>query len=151
MSEDSALQSYVEAIKATMRDRPELNRLIEGEEHKDGDRKKALEEALDRLNAMPPLTAFTFSDCPFRSYLMDLAIIRLLRSLLYLLERNAMDVSDPGGVAAYKKQRDYIRGTIQEMRGEVIPELREAKKARALQEAIAYSGTVESSYYGNNW
>jgi len=151
MSTDSPLQSYVEAVKATMRDRPDLNALIEGEEHKDEDRVKALEEALDWLNSTPPLTEYTFVDCPFRRYLIDLSIIRLLRSLLYLLERNALEVSDPGGVAATKTQRDYIRRTIQELRAEVLPELKEAKKARALMDSIAYSGSVGSSYYGNNW
>ena len=151
MSEASTLQSYADAIKATMRDRPELNSLIEGEEHKDESRKKAVEEALDWLNGIAPLTEYTLSDCPYRRYLIDMAIMRLLRSLLYLLERNAIDVADPGGAAAYKKQRDYIRQTIQELRSEVIPELREAKKARGLMDAIAYSGSTSSSYYGNDW
>ena len=151
MSEDSALQSLVDEIKTTMRDRVGLNKLIEGEEHKDRDRKIALQRALDQLNSLPPLTDFTFTTCPFRYFLVTLATAHLLRSLLFLLERNEVDVADAGGVASRKKQVDLIRGTIQELRQEAIPELREAKKAYALIDAIGYSGTINSSYYGNNW
>ena len=151
MSEGSVLQSYVDAVKESMRDQPHLNRLIEGEEHKDLNRKKALEEALDQLNALPPLTNFTFESCPFKSYLIDLAIARLLRSLLFLLERNETDIADGGGVVVKKKQIDLIRQTIDELRKEVIPLLEASKQAWALSDAIGYSGTVYSGYYGNNW
>ena len=151
MSEDSALQAFADDVREAMRDYPQLNKLIDGEEHKDKDRKKALEQALEQVNLTPPLTDYTFATCPFRTALIDLAIARLLRTLLYLLERNEMDASDGGGVVARKKQIDLIRSTIQEIRGAVIPELRETKKAVALHEAIGVSGSIYSDYYGNNW
>jgi len=151
MSEESALQSYADAVRTFMRDRPDLNRLIEGEEHGDDRRKKAIMEALDILNSVPPITDFTLEDCPFRTYLQDLSCSRLLQSLLFLLERNELKVVDGGGVGAVKTQIDRAAQTAAYIRKEVIPMLQEAKRAYSLGLALDASGSVGSYYYGGNW
>jgi len=151
MSEAQALQFYADQIRDYMRDRADLNKLIEGEEHTDAMRKRAIEEALDNANSLPPLTEYSAEDFPYRTVLVDLATSRLLLSLALLMERNDLQVADAGGVAAKKTQVSALRPAANELRSMAMARLEGAKHARAVQEAVGLSGPIYSSYYGNNW
>jgi hypothetical protein len=142
MSDDAALLQYTEAIAQFMRDRPDLNRLISGVEHDENRRTRAVYEAL---------TNYTLADCPYPVFLSDMAVLRLLKSLYLLLERNDTDVQDAGGVASKKNQVATLPKTIESMERTVLAKLSEAKKARALFDAIGASGTHYSSYYTKRW
>lgn len=151
MSEEAVLKQYIDAVREAMRDYPEFNRLIDGEENDDRRRARAIYEALDQLNSIVPPTDFTLEECPWPTFLTDLAVVRLLKSLLHLLQRNDITIQDSGGVVAKENQVSLLPWTIEYLERSTITQLIEAKKARALQQAIAASGAYQSYYYRRKW
>ena len=89
----------VALIRAKMRDFPELNRLVAGQETSDGELFYALMETLEDYNMSPPLIAtVTLLAHPSPSLLINGAIVRVLESLAILQNRNHMVYSDGQGV-----------------------------------------------------
>lgn len=93
---DLALRSFVTMIRAFMRDYPELNRLITGEEHSDRLIAWAILDALDDFNTTPPITQIQLNRFPSRHILLRGAVISLLESLGMLMTRNQLTFSDGG-------------------------------------------------------
>lgn len=90
-----SLAAFVQEIRAFMRDRPELNRLIEGEENSDRMILWAIIDAVDDFNATPPPLSFTFDQIP-KSILRPGVVTRLLESVILLSIRNQLSYSDGG-------------------------------------------------------
>ncbi len=89
-------------------DYPELNHVLldrddgENEDFTDAELERALEQALNKINAFPPKTVYSFSSFPSKwhySLLIDLSIVRLLMMKGILRTRNEMPYQDSGGVS----------------------------------------------------
>ncbi len=96
VSNNIALEQFIGLVRAFMRDYPELNRLIKGEEHSDRLIAWAAIDCLDDFNSTPPMTAYQFTNFPSKSLLRQGTVINLLESVGLLMTRNHLTFSDGG-------------------------------------------------------
>ena len=92
-------RDFVYAVRFFMRDHPELNRLVRGEESTDRQIAWAVLDALSDFNGTPPVTCYTFSYLMQRkqqSLLRRMTVIALLESVGMLQTRNHLNYSDGG-------------------------------------------------------
>ena len=83
------------AIRAKMRDYPELNRLIDGVETSDRMIAMAIMETIDDFNNTPPLIeSYSLSNFPSVSLLIRGSIINILESVGLLQTRNQLTYRD---------------------------------------------------------
>ena len=101
LSEDQ----FVGEVRDFVRDFPELNRLISGEESSDRMIRFCANLALDEWNTLPPLSGHAISNFPSRSILLYLTVIHLLSSVGLLKSRNAFAYSD-GGFTVQTEEHD---------------------------------------------
>ncbi len=139
-----ALQQFVGMVRAYMRDYPELNRLITGEEHSDRLIAWAIIDALEDFNTTPPMTQFQFSNFPSKGLLLRGAVINLLESVGLLMTRNHLTFSDGGIQVGVSDKTPLIQSWIQ-----LLTNKYEQKKDR-LKVAIniegGWGGGVHSEY-----
>ncbi|MCA8939611.1 MAG: hypothetical protein KDB07_07380 [Planctomycetes bacterium] len=90
-----SLAAFIQMMRAWLKDYPELNRLLEGEEHTDRMILWATIDAVDDFNATPPLVGFTFDQIPVSILKYGVANV-LMESLLFFSVRNSLAYSDGG-------------------------------------------------------
>lgn len=90
-----SLQQFIQMVRYWMRDFPELNRLVDGEEHTDRMILWATLDAVNDFNTSPPLVTMRFEQIP-PSLLKYGVAITLLESLTFLAARNSLSYSDGG-------------------------------------------------------
>src|SRR6056300_168271 len=91
------LGQFVTQVRQYLRDFPELNRLIDGEESSDRMIAWAAIDALDDINNTPPLIgAYTIDSFPYRSLLLRGTVIAVLESVGLLQTRNQINYNDGG-------------------------------------------------------
>lgn len=90
------LRQFVSVVRMFLRDYPELNRLIKGEENSNRIIAWAILDALDDFNTTPPMTSFQLSNFPSVSLLTRGTVISVLESLGQLMTRNQLTFSDGG-------------------------------------------------------
>lgn len=112
------IEAFVQEVRLYMRDFPELNRLIEGEESSDRMILWAVIDALEDFNASPPPITFTFDEIP-KSILRYAVVTTLLESVILLSARNSLAYSDGGINVNLDKTpllmqlREMMRGTYE--------------------------------------
>lgn len=112
-----------------MRDHPELNRLITGEESSNRLIEYCAILAMDEFNTTPPFSSFTIINFPSRVILLYLTIIHLLQSVGLLKSRNRLDYND-GGFSVRTEQQDQLyQRWIQIFRSQVDPHILRLKVA----------------------
>lgn len=92
-------RGFVASVREYMRDHPELNRLLRGEESTDRQIAWAVLDALSDFNGTPPLTTFSLDYLLQRqqhALLLRLTSITLLESVGLLQTRNHLNYSDGG-------------------------------------------------------
>lgn len=92
-------RDFVQMVRLYIRDFPELNRIIRGEESSDRMIAWALLDALADFNGTPPFTIFSLEDLLQRSQqalLLRMTVIALLESVGLLQTRNHINYSDGG-------------------------------------------------------
>jgi len=91
---------FINLVRAKMRDYPELNRLIAGQETSDRMIALAIMEAIDWFNTTPPLLGnnYKLSTFPSKSLLLRGTIICILESIGILQTRNHLVYSDGQGI-----------------------------------------------------
>jgi hypothetical protein len=93
------MRSFVATAREYMRDHPELNRLVRGEESSDRQIAWAVLDALSSFNGTPPLTAYILDELLMRNQhhlLLRMTIIALLESVALLQVRNHINYSNGG-------------------------------------------------------
>lgn len=97
MSRTDELMRFVAQVRAYLRDYPELNRLIDGEETSDRMIAWAVIDTLDDINNTPPfIGTFTCDNFPYRSLLLRGTVVTVLESVGLLQTRNQLQYSDGG-------------------------------------------------------
>jgi len=109
-----SMAQFTQVIRMYLRDYPELNRLLEGEEHHDRLIVWAILDALDDFNATPPPISVSFEMVP-KSILKHGVVVTLLESLLFLNTRNSLAYSD-GGINVNLDKTGPLLQMIQLMR-----------------------------------
>lgn len=92
-------QSFVQMVRLYLRDIPELNRLIAGEESSDRMIAWAVLDAIDTFNGTPHFTQMSLEDLLAknqRSLLLRMTVVALLESVGLLQTRNHLNYSDGG-------------------------------------------------------
>jgi hypothetical protein len=108
------MNDFVGMIRLYMRDFPELNRLIKGEETSDRMIAWAVMDALDDWNSTPPfLGNATIDGFPSLSLLREGTVIRLLESVGLLQTRNQLSFSDGGITVNHSDKTPLIMNWLQ--------------------------------------
>lgn len=139
-----ALEQFVGLVRAYVRDYPELNRLIKGEEHSDRLIAFAAMDALDDFNSTPPMTQYQFTNFPSKHLLLRGTVVTLLESIGLLMTRNHLNFSDGGIQVGVSDKTPLIQSWIQ-----LFTNKYEQKKDRlkvALNIEGGWGGGVHSEY-----
>lgn len=112
-SQDIALDQFVQAVRNFLRDFPELNRLIKGEEHSNRMIAWAVVDALDDFNSSPPFTGYNLNTFPSKYLLLRGTTISLLESVGLLMTRNHLTFSDGGIQVGVSDKTPLIQSWIQ--------------------------------------
>lgn len=94
-----AFQDFVQMVRLYMRDFPELNRIVAGEESSDRQIAWAVLDALSDFNGTPHLTAMSVEELLQRNQhalLRRMTVIALIESVGLLQTRNHINYSDGG-------------------------------------------------------
>jgi hypothetical protein len=93
------MRNFVAMVRLYIRDNPELNRLVRGEESNDRQIAWAVFDALSNFNGTPPLTNFIIDELLMRnqaSLLLRMTVVALLESVALLQIRNHINYSNGG-------------------------------------------------------
>jgi hypothetical protein len=134
-------------IRLYLRDFPELNRLISGEETSDRMIAWSVVDTLDDFNSSPPfIGSYGLRNFPSTSLLREGAVIRVLESVGLLQLRNQMNYSDGGITVSISDKSQFLMQWITMLRGSY-----EQKKTRikaSINVEMAFSGSgVFSEYF----
>ena len=157
MAFPNTLEKYVEELRGTIMDHPELNHVLldrddgENKDFVDAELERALKQALAKINAYPPRTSYTFGSFPSKWYytlLIDQAIVRLLMMKGILRTRNEMPYQDNGGISVDMRGKGQQYLSIAQMFFQMSQqELVTFKQAVSISQAW---GGVHSPY-GKQW
>ena len=140
--------NFVSVVRLFLRDYPELNRLIKGQEHSDRQILWALEDAVEDFNTTPPITGFTLSNFPSRHLLLRATVISLLESVGLLMTRNHLTFSDGGIQVGVSDKTPLIQAWLQ-----IFTNKYEEKKQRlkvAMNIEGGWGAGVHSEYLWTN-
>lgn len=143
-SAELELNAFVAQVRAFMRDYPELNRLIAGEESSNRQIVWAVFDALDDYNSTPPFSGNTIRTFPSKSLLVRATVLSLLESIGLLQTRNQLSFSDGGLQVGVSDKTPFIQSWIQLFRNSY-----EEKKMRmkvAINIESAWGGGVNSEF-----
>lgn len=130
-----------------LRDYPELNRLIDGEETSDRMIAWAVIDTLDDINNRPPFVgSFTVSTFPYRSLLLRGTVITVLESVGILQTRNQLQYNDGGISVGASDKAPMLMQWVQMLSTSYEQKLDKWKISRNITEA--FNGeSVMSDYY----
>lgn len=148
VSNNVAIAQFVGLVRAYMRDYPELNRLIKGEEHSDRLIAWAVIDAIDDFNSTPPMTNYQLSNIPSKSLLLRGTVISLLESIGLLMSRNHLTFSDGGIQVGASDKTPLIQSWIQLLGNKY--EDKKQKLKIALNIEGGWGGGVHSEYLWTN-
>lgn len=139
-----SMDQFKSEVRDFIRDFPELNRLVSGEETSDRMIEYCACMAIDEWNTTPPLSNNGISDFPSRFILMNLTICHILTSVGILKSRNRFQYSDGGFSVETEGQDDRYVRWIQLIRSQVNPLIRNYKVAKNISEG--YGASLGSEY-----
>lgn len=146
---DLPLQQLINTVRLYLRDYPELNRLIRGEEHSDRMIAWAIFDAIDDWNSTPPLIPpAQLGSFPSKSLLLRGTVIALLESVGLLMTRNHLTFSDGGIQVGVSDKTPLIQSWLQ-----LIGNRYEEKKQRlkiAINIELGWGQGVHSEYLWTN-
>ena len=143
-------ENFVPEVRQYIRDFPELNRLISGEETSSRLIEYCVHLAIDEYNTTPPLSSAGISAFPSRSILLHLTIIHILTSVGILHSRNRFSYNDGGYSVETEQQETLYQRWIQLLRSQTAPRLQALKVAKNIEGGW---GAGVGSEYGwiNGW
>lgn len=142
-----SLGEFVSQVRQYLRDYPELNRLIDGEETSDRMIAWSVIDALDDINNTPPLIgSFTVETFPYRHLLMRGTVLAVLESVGLLQTRNQISYSDGGISVNASDKAPMIMNWINMLRGTYEQKKQQFKIAVNIAEAFG-GDAVLSDYY----
>lgn len=138
------LENFIQLVRSYMRDYPELNRLIAGEESSNRQIAWAILDALDDFNTTPPFTRFGLNDYPSRSLLLRGVVCTLLESIGLLQTRNHLQFSDGGITVGVNDKTPFLQAWIQLFRNSYEDKKMKIKVAYNIESA--WGGGIHSEY-----
>jgi len=124
-----ALAQFKDEVRGYIRDFPELNRLIAGEESSHRMVEYCIWLAVDEWNTTPPLANVGVANFPSRGILLQLTICHLLTSVGILKSRNRMPYNDGGFSVDPESQDGAYQQWISLLRSQLNPRMVNLKVA----------------------
>lgn len=143
-SVDLRLESLVNTIRLYLRDYPELNRLIDGEESSNRQIVWAIIDTLDDFNTEPPFTNYSLDNFPSMSLLVRGSACSLLESIGLLQTRNHIQFNDGGIQVGINDKTPFIQSWLQLFRNSYEDKKKKIKVAMNIENA--WGGSVSSEY-----
>ncbi len=137
-------ENFAQEVREFIRDFPELNRLISGEETSNRLITYCAHLAVDRYNTTPPLTRHEISNFPSRTILLNLTIINILTSVGILHSRNRFSYNDGGFSVETEQQESLYQQWIQLFASQTMPHMQSLKVAKNIEGG--WGGGVGSEY-----
>lgn len=125
-------KAFVQMVRLYLRDLPELNRLVAGEESTDRMIAWAVLDAIDNFNGTPHFTAFGLDELLAynqRSLLLRMTVIALLESVGLLQTRNHINYSDGGINVGVNDKTPLIMNWLQYYKSFTEQKLQQVKVA----------------------
>lgn len=141
---NSKLDNLAQQIRSYMRDYPELNRLIAGEESSNRQVVWAMFDCLDDFNTSPPFTQFSIENFPSRSLFIRGTVCSLLESIGLLQTRNQLSFTDGGIQVGINDKTPFIQAWLQVFRNQYEQKKERIKVAYNIE--TAWGGGVNSEY-----
>jgi hypothetical protein len=138
------INSMVSQIRLFIRDYPELNRLIAGEESSNRQIVWAIIDTLDDFNTTPPFTTFSLTNFPSRSVFVRGVVCSLLESIGLLQTRNHLTFSDGGIQVGISDKTPYIQSWLQVFRNAYEEKKQRIKVAYNIE--TAWGGGIFSEF-----
>jgi hypothetical protein len=145
--QQQSLAGFVSQVRLYLRDFPELNRLIDGEETSDRMIAWAVIDTLDDINNTPPfLGGYTVENFPYRHLLMRGTVLSVLESVGMLQTRNQLSYNDGGISVQASDKAPMIMQWIGMFRTSYEQKKKDFKVAMNL--SMGFDGqSIQSDYY----
>lgn len=145
----SEMVNFVQILREMLRDKPELNRLIRGEESSDRLLYMAANLAVVRYLGTPPISeGLTLADLMRmnqQDVLLDLAILQILKSVMLLQARNQINYSSGGTTVGINDKALLLLKLFQTLESTTSQELKTRKTALNIISILGETG-VHSEY-----
>lgn len=107
----------IDEVQEIIRDKPELNRLLDGTEFTSTVISIAMDLAVSAYNSMPPLGMTTIGNFPSKSLLLEGTLWKMFSGQAALKARNTMNYSD-GGLTIPIEEQYQMYAQIAELYGQ---------------------------------
>jgi len=149
-SASKRLNEMVAVVRMFLRDFPELNRLIAGEETSDRMIAWAIIDAIDDWNATPPFIGKVgLTNFPSMSWLREAAVMRTLESVGLLQTRNQLNFSDGGISVSVSDKAPLLMNWIQLYAGRLEQKKAQIKASMNIELAMDGGGALSEYFLVN--
>jgi hypothetical protein len=146
-----ALQRFVHAVRGYLRDFPELNRLVAGEESTDRQIAWSVVDAIADFNGTPPLTAFSLDDLLGRNLhhlLLRMTVVSLIEQVGLLQTRNHINYSTGGINVGVNDKTPLLMGWLQYFKAFTEQRKQHVKVALNIEGIV---GSANSGVFSEYW
>ena len=147
-SPQKELANFVTHLRRYLRDFPELNRLIDGQETSDRMLAWSVIDALDDFNNTPPFIGnFSVGSFPYKSLLLRGSVITVLESVGLLQMRNQLQYSDGGISVSSSDKAPMIMQWIQMLKNSYEQKKAQYKLSMNIEYALTGDGIMSDYYF----
>lgn len=147
-----ATRDFVQVVRLYMRDMPELNRLVAGEESTDRQIAWAVMDAMSDFNGTPPITTCSLEYLLSRqqhSLLLRMTVIVLLESVGMLQTRNHINYSNGGLTVGVNDKTPLLMNWLQYFKAS-SDQMKQRVKVEFNIESILGEHGLHSEYWSVN-
>lgn len=147
--------SFVQSVRFYLRDYPELNRIVKGEEHSNRMIAFAMMDFLSDFAGTPPfLGYFTIEDLcrmHMQSFATRGTVINLLQSVGMLQTRNQLTFSDGGISVGVSDKSPLLMQWIRDFQNKYEQQKTQIKISLNIQQLFGTSGVHAEYFFVNGW
>ena len=149
-SASKRLNEMVAVVRMFLRDFPELNRLISGEETSDRMIAWAIMDSVDDWNSTPPFIGKVgLTNFPSMSWLREAAVMRTLESVGLLQTRNQLNFSDGGISVSVSDKAPLLMNWVQLYSGRIEQKKAQIKASMNIELAMDGGGALSEYFLVN--
>ena len=147
-------RAFIQTVRLYMRDFPELNRIVRGEESSDRQIAWAVLDAVSYFNGMPHLTTYSLEELlqqNQQALMLRLTVISLIESVGLLQTRNHINYSNGGINVGVSDKTPMLMNWLQYFRAYTVQMVQRVKVALNIQGILGPSNVgVHSEYWAVN-
>jgi hypothetical protein len=148
--------SFIQTVRLFMRDHPQLNRLVKGEEHSDRMIAWAILDFLSDFAGTPPNLGYQTLEQMFELHYQSFALrgtaVALLQSLGILQTRNHLQFSDGGISVGVSDKAPMLMQWIRDFQNKYEQDKTMKKVSQNIEQLLGtFSGTHSEYFFVNGW